>query len=206
VVAVPAGATTGKLVVTASGGTVTSATDFIVTAPTNHANIAPLATNIAVSAEGPEYAGYTPTKDHLVDGTVLYWSGAAFASQAWAVMTLDTLYSLSRIRVYTLHAMWNGSYGALRFAVDVSTNGTTWQNVKADTGWETAPAGQTNAGGDNQYVVVTNAHFAATPVRYIRVSVTDSNYPGTFLWRTDICEVEAGDDILPTPAFMLVMP
>jgi hypothetical protein len=74
--------------------------------------------------------------------------------------------------------------------------------VKADGGWETAPVAQTNAGGDNQYVVVTEARFASTPVRYIRVKVNDSNYPGSFLWRTDLCEIEAGDGNLPHPPFL----
>jgi hypothetical protein len=160
----------------------------------NGQNIAPLAT-VTVSATGSCYQGTCPVaagvKDGSTNGPGAFWSGADQSSTGWVKLTLDQVYMLSKIRVFSQYwdASVYGTEGGLEYSVLVSLDGSNWTVV--------CPASFALKKTVDNSTAREDISFTPRSVRYIKVDITNSTGVATHLWRTAIREIEAGDANLP---------
>lgn len=162
------------------------------------ANVA-LNASVEVSAIGPTYIDRTPSASGINDCTNSspgnFWSGDAFSDTGYVILTLDSTYQLSKIRVYSQY--WSssvyGTEGYIKYEVKISTNKTDWTTVRSSS----FASNSIDLGSDGEWAKET-IEFTKRDVKYIKINITDSTGPGSHLWRTSILEVIAGNETLPT--------
>jgi hypothetical protein len=157
----------------------------------NGQNIALLAT-VTVSATGSCYLGTCPASSGVNDGgPVAFWSGADQSSTGWVQLTLDKVYTLSKIRVFSQYwdASIYGTEGGLEYSVLVSVDTSSWTVIR--------PASFALHRTDSINMAREDINFTTQSVRYIKVVITNSTGVAGHLWRTAIWEIEAGDANLP---------
>jgi hypothetical protein len=160
----------------------------------NGQNVALQAT-VTASATGSCYLTTCLGAAKVIDGTPTsgggLWSAADYAGTGWVQLALDQPYLLSKIRVFSYH--WDAtlfpSEGGVNYRVLVSSDQSTWTPVRAAS---LALQKTVDINWAREDIV-----FSPQAVRYIKVDIVGSTGVASYLWRTPILEIEAGDSNLP---------
>ena len=156
-------------------------------------NIANQSTITYSSISTSAYGGYTPKASDVVDGEVKglnFWTASSFSGSGWLNFAFSSSKSVAGIVIFSGHIHGSTSY-RIKYKVEIKSNNE-WKEVSTSQWIDNSISGVSkyyisDNHSANMHTIQLNTETALDEVR---VSIDDSNYPGSYLWRTPIYEVK----------------